>query len=135
MSYNLFKEVGPYRHRFVRAIIIMANGQIKRKTFGYDTKGVFTYKGKSYIVHPSGIFYEKNKPYSLYYEKYSAPLRIFPDELKMKLSSENLKDVLNTKVIKEITGNSNEKMILYLIIGINIILSIVIIAKIFGVIE
>lgn len=121
MKFHWWKEL--FAKRYVRAVIFLKNGFIdsSTQTYGKKPEGSkkFTRGNGAYLIDQSGIYHRKRKPYSFYFE--DNPFPIIFDQNKHSIatsvkSSQELKTVLETKVVADMLRGMAERTILMLLL-------------------
>lgn len=128
MGWSLFKEL--ITRNTVRVFIIKDNGQIERKSLKYDKNNFVIHKEKAYIVDANAVYYEKSKPYLLYYENSPCPITFTGDVPTVRAGE--LESLINTKVVQEIVQGKTPAIIMLILIAFSLLLNIIIIAKLWG---
>ena len=143
LFYLLFKralKIRYYRWRFketfIRAFVIYSNNQAK-EIFTKIEKDMRVKDGKeAYVIVAKEVLFFQKIPTLFYMHGNPNPLSFREvQDLKVKLNTENFDLAMTQKIIKDILSeNLNLKLIMILVI-VNLILSVVIIMKQFGVFD
>jgi hypothetical protein len=133
MGWSIFKDI--FIKRVVRVTIILKNGLIIQKTLSYDKYSIMYHKNHAYWVDPACMFKFKNKSYMFYMEDNPYPMTFNFDDYKPTIMSGTFSEAMRTKFLDEVTRAPNQVLIILIIVVLNLVLSIVIIAKLWGVFE
>lgn len=138
MKFNWYKEI--FAKRYVRAVIFLKNGFLDTSTQLYEQGGnkKFSRKGGSYLVHPSGIYHRKRKPYSFYFEDNPFPIIFDASNHKIDTSiksSQELKTVLETKVVSDMLRGMGEKALIMMLMFIILAVVGILLANELGIVQ
>lgn len=126
-----------YKSNFLRIILICPNNRAIEH-FGFiEANLTIAYtKSETYVVDPIEVIYLNNIPSLFYVRGNPNPLHFGEcKNMKVTVNSENLKLVMNQKIIKDLLSENN--MLLYIliaVIGVGVI-CVGIALKVFGVIK
>jgi hypothetical protein len=126
IKYKLYK-------RSVNVTIVMDNKEVVQKTLRYDINNLLSYKEKAYVFSPEFCYYINGRSHAFYIENDPYPKQMtqwFETELEDR--SANLHALKESKIIQELVKGGSMSLILLLLVAVNIIMSIVIMAKLWG---
>ncbi len=101
---NLYIETW-YRNKFIRAVIIRRNNQLV-VTSNVIQDNKFNWNKKTYVVDPKAVKYKKHIPYGFYFESNPNPIGF--KEKDIDLDSTTLKQMLETKVLRDLFHDPKE---------------------------
>jgi len=140
MGYSWIKE--KFNKNWIRAIILLENGQFETMTAVYNIDRTFKRGNKpkecAYIVDRKCIHFDKSVPYLWYFEDNPNPLTLSHSKHEFNgriITSEVFNDVLESKVIKEMVSIGQAESLLLILLIVAIFLGLINIALSSGVIN
>ena len=129
IRYKLYK-------RAVNAHIVMNNGMLIMKTFKYDINNFLVYKDKAYMFEPDYAYFVNGHAHAFYTEDDPYPKKLSDIEgLALEDRAANLYVFKESKVIQEIVKGAAMGTLLIILVGLNLLISGIIIAKLWGAFE
>jgi hypothetical protein len=137
MGFSRIKEF--LSRKTVRAIVFRRNGTGFGKSVKYGKYGETIIADKGYYVDANYIIKINRHNYIFYDEDNPFPLPIIQalaqGYFKAEMKSGTFAEALRTKFLDEVTRAPSQVMLVLILAGVNVLLSLVIIAKLWGVFE
>ena len=134
MAFSRLKEW--ISRKTVRAVVFRRNGTGFGKSVNYGKYGETIIDGHGYYVDSNYIIRIGNKNYIFYEEDSPFPLPITQSlaagYFKSEMKSGTFAEALRTKFLDEVTRAPQQVMFVLILCAVNALLSIVIIAKLWG---